>query len=181
MGLKARAALAGPRVFLSSCRAPRPASGEPTPNLDRVTARGPRISTDPLAHGGRLAVRLRRRDALNCIRCGACLTSPVYDRAAGHAYVGLPGPIGATSPQLPHRATRPCVRPSRAAPARRLPVNITSGDPGSPAARHTDAYAANTEPPSLRRRRVRVACDSYRSVVGRAAGGRPALLAASAG
>ena len=43
------------------------------------------------------------RDALNCIRCSACLNvCPVYERAGGHAYGSVyPGPIGAVlSPQL---------------------------------------------------------------------------------
>jgi L-lactate dehydrogenase complex protein LldF len=43
------------------------------------------------------------RDALNCIRCSACLNvCPVYERAGGHAYGSIyPGPIGAIlSPQL---------------------------------------------------------------------------------
>jgi L-lactate dehydrogenase complex protein LldF len=39
----------------------------------------------------------RHREALACIRCGACLnTCPVYRRAGGHAYgETVPGPIGA--------------------------------------------------------------------------------------
>lgn len=43
------------------------------------------------------------RDALNCIRCSACLNvCPVYERAGGHAYGSVyPGPIGAVlTPQL---------------------------------------------------------------------------------
>ena len=43
------------------------------------------------------------RDALNCIRCSACLNvCPVYERVGGHAYGSVyPGPIGAVlSPQL---------------------------------------------------------------------------------
>ncbi|SDE44981.1 L-lactate dehydrogenase complex protein LldF [Auraticoccus monumenti] len=43
------------------------------------------------------------RDALNCIRCSACLNvCPVYERTGGHAYGSVyPGPIGAVlSPQL---------------------------------------------------------------------------------
>jgi L-lactate dehydrogenase complex protein LldF len=43
------------------------------------------------------------RDALNCIRCSACLNvCPVYERTGGHAYGSVyPGPIGAIlSPQL---------------------------------------------------------------------------------
>ncbi|MDP8951715.1 MAG: LutB/LldF family L-lactate oxidation iron-sulfur protein [Actinomycetota bacterium] len=43
------------------------------------------------------------RQALNCIRCSACLNScPVYERTGGHAYHSVyPGPIGAIlTPQL---------------------------------------------------------------------------------
>jgi L-lactate dehydrogenase complex protein LldF len=43
------------------------------------------------------------REALNCIRCSACLNvCPVYERTGGHAYGSVyPGPIGAVlSPQL---------------------------------------------------------------------------------
>jgi L-lactate dehydrogenase complex protein LldF len=43
------------------------------------------------------------RDALNCIRCSACLNvCPVYERTGGHAYGSIyPGPIGAIlTPQL---------------------------------------------------------------------------------
>lgn len=43
------------------------------------------------------------RQALNCIRCSACLNvCPVYERVGGHAYGSVyPGPIGAIlSPQL---------------------------------------------------------------------------------
>jgi L-lactate dehydrogenase complex protein LldF len=45
----------------------------------------------------------RGRQALNCIRCSACLNScPVYERTGGHAYNSVyPGPIGAIlTPQL---------------------------------------------------------------------------------
>ena len=37
------------------------------------------------------------RQALNCIRCSACLNiCPVYERTGGHAYQSVyPGPIGA--------------------------------------------------------------------------------------
>jgi len=59
------------------------------------------------------------RDALRCIRCGACLNAcPVYRKIGGHAYGGVyPGPIGAVItpllrgvdayPDLPH-ATSLC-------------------------------------------------------------------------
>ena len=58
-----------------------------------------------LLDNGRTAVLsdARGRDALNCIRCSACLNvCPVYERAGGHAYGSVyPGPIGAVlSPQL---------------------------------------------------------------------------------
>ncbi len=57
------------------------------------------------------------RDALGCIRCGACLnTCPVYRQIGGHAYGSVwPGPIGAvltplmrgpeTTPDLPWAST----------------------------------------------------------------------------
>ena len=58
-----------------------------------------------LLDNGRTAVLADEegRDALNCIRCSACLNvCPVYERAGGHAYGSVyPGPIGAIlSPQL---------------------------------------------------------------------------------
>ncbi len=58
-----------------------------------------------LLDNGRTAVLAdgEGRDALNCIRCSACLNvCPVYERAGGHAYGSVyPGPIGAIlSPQL---------------------------------------------------------------------------------
>lgn len=58
-----------------------------------------------LLDNGRTAVLAddQGRDALNCIRCSACLNvCPVYERAGGHAYGSVyPGPIGAVlSPQL---------------------------------------------------------------------------------
>ena len=58
-----------------------------------------------LLDNGRTAVLsdAQGRDALNCIRCSACLNvCPVYERTGGHAYGSVyPGPIGAVlSPQL---------------------------------------------------------------------------------
>lgn len=58
-----------------------------------------------LLDNGRTAVLAdaQGRDALNCIRCSACLNvCPVYQRTGGHAYGSVyPGPIGAVlSPQL---------------------------------------------------------------------------------
>jgi L-lactate dehydrogenase complex protein LldF len=58
-----------------------------------------------LLDNGRTAVLAdaEGRDALNCIRCSACLNvCPVYERTGGHAYGSVyPGPIGAIlSPQL---------------------------------------------------------------------------------
>ena len=50
------------------------------------------------------------RQALACIRCGACLNvCPVYGRTGGHAYRSVyPGPIGAIlTPQLEGIETRP--------------------------------------------------------------------------
>jgi L-lactate dehydrogenase complex protein LldF len=58
-----------------------------------------------LLDNGRTQVLLNRegRDALNCIRCGACLNvCPVYHQTGGHAYGSVyQGPIGAIiTPQL---------------------------------------------------------------------------------
>ena len=58
-----------------------------------------------IVDNGRTAVLAdeQGRDALNCIRCSACLNvCPVYERAGGHAYGSVyPGPIGAVlSPQM---------------------------------------------------------------------------------
>src|SRR6476659_1532056 len=58
-----------------------------------------------LLDNGRTKVLVDRvgRQALNCIRCSACLNiCPVYERTGGHAYNSVyPGPIGAIlTPQL---------------------------------------------------------------------------------
>ncbi|QDS94920.1 Lactate utilization protein B [Roseimaritima multifibrata] len=51
-----------------------------------------------LVDNGRSSIRDRDefREALNCIRCGACMnTCPVYRRSGGHSYASVvPGPIG---------------------------------------------------------------------------------------
>ncbi|OEV27275.1 (4Fe-4S)-binding protein, partial [Streptomyces nanshensis] len=71
---------------------------------------GPRAFHLVLLDGGRsdtLADPVGRQ-ALNCIRCSACLNvCPVYERVGGHAYGSVyPGPIGAIlSPQLRGGAT----------------------------------------------------------------------------
>ncbi|GAA3126734.1 LutB/LldF family L-lactate oxidation iron-sulfur protein [Planomonospora alba] len=66
---------------------------------------GPRVFHLVLLDGGRTDVLADRigRQALNCIRCSACLNvCPVYERVGGHAYGSVyPGPIGAIlGPQL---------------------------------------------------------------------------------
>ncbi|MGI8458964.1 MAG: LutB/LldF family L-lactate oxidation iron-sulfur protein [Propionibacteriaceae bacterium] len=66
---------------------------------------GPQAFHLVLIDNGRTAVLSDEhgRDALNCIRCSACLNvCPVYERTGGHAYGSVyPGPIGAIlSPQL---------------------------------------------------------------------------------
>lgn len=66
---------------------------------------GPRDFHLVLLDNGRTAALADRigRQALNCIRCSACLNvCPVYERAGGHAYGSTyPGPIGAVlTPQL---------------------------------------------------------------------------------
>lgn len=68
----------------------------------------------------------RHRDALACIRCGACLnTCPVYRRAGGHAYGRpVPGPIGAVlAPAIgATREDRALPRPRACAAAARRSV-----------------------------------------------------------
>ena len=80
------------------------------------------------------------RDALNCIRCSACLNvCPVYERTGGHAYGSVyPGPIGAIlSPQLTgDRGQR--LAAVRVITVRRLLRRLPGqdqhpGDPGAPA------------------------------------------------
>ncbi|MEU5608740.1 LutB/LldF family L-lactate oxidation iron-sulfur protein [Streptomyces sparsogenes] len=66
---------------------------------------GPQAFHLVLLDNGRTAALADRigREALNCIRCSACLNvCPVYERAGGHAYGSTyPGPIGAVlTPQL---------------------------------------------------------------------------------
>jgi L-lactate dehydrogenase complex protein LldF len=66
---------------------------------------GPQAFHLVLLDNGRTAVLADTigRQALNCIRCSACLNvCPVYERTGGHAYGSVyPGPIGAVlSPQL---------------------------------------------------------------------------------
>ncbi|MFI1073300.1 lactate utilization protein B [Streptomyces puniciscabiei] len=66
---------------------------------------GPREFHVVLLDGGRTATLADPigRQALNCIRCSACLNvCPVYERVGGHAYGSVyPGPIGAIlGPQL---------------------------------------------------------------------------------
>ncbi len=76
---------------------------------------GPRAVHLVLLDNGRTSVLADQvgRDALNCIRCSACLNvCPVYQRTGGHAYGSVyPGPIGAIlSPQLTgieHNASLP--------------------------------------------------------------------------
>jgi len=64
------------------------------------------------------------REALYCLRCGACLNAcPVYRKVGGHAYGWVyPGPIGAVvSPMLTNRLTpKTCpMHPASAGPAAR--------------------------------------------------------------
>lgn len=77
-------------VYTSFVRGPRPATA---PHRD-----GPDEVHVILLDAGRTRVLAEPgfRDALGCIRCGACLnTCPVYRTVGGHAYGSVwPGPIG---------------------------------------------------------------------------------------
>ncbi len=79
----------------------RSATGQPITAYTTLLT-GPRSGGElhlVLVDNGRSALlgNPRHREALACIRCGACLnTCPVYRRAGGHAYgTSVPGPIGA--------------------------------------------------------------------------------------
>ncbi|MBS3751332.1 MAG: LUD domain-containing protein [Anaerolineales bacterium] len=97
---------------------PRSATGQKMTVYTQIL-NGPRLSTDPdqpqerhliILDNGRSALRdSSLREALLCIRCGACLNAcPVFQEIGGHAYVGnrgkhtpYPGPIGSiVSPGL---------------------------------------------------------------------------------
>ncbi|MDX1648621.1 MAG: lactate utilization protein B [Myxococcota bacterium] len=81
--LLARSATGQPLSAYTTClRGPRPGGALHVVLVDNGRSR---LLADP-----------RHRDALACIRCGACLnTCPVYRRAGGHAYAAtVPGPIG---------------------------------------------------------------------------------------
>jgi L-lactate dehydrogenase complex protein LldF len=119
---------------------------------------GPQTFHLVLIDNGRTAVLADAggRDALNCIRCSACLNvCPVYERTGGHAYGSVyPGPIGAIlSPQLTgieDNASLPYASSLCGACYEVCPVKIDI-----PSilvelrARHTEAYAAEHKAPSV--------------------------------
>ena len=89
--LLARSATGQPiSTYTSHYRGPRP------PAEDEVGQR-PSLHIVIVDNGrSRLLAQPGFREALACIRCGACLnTCPVYRRSGGHSYGGtIPGPIG---------------------------------------------------------------------------------------
>jgi L-lactate dehydrogenase complex protein LldF len=92
--LLARSATGQPiTTYTSHFRGPRPASSESL--LTRQETQELHIV---IVDNGRsqLLARPAFREALGCIRCGACLnTCPVYRRSGGHSYgTTIPGPIG---------------------------------------------------------------------------------------
>ena len=110
-----------------------------------------------LLDNGRTAVLAdaEGRDALNCIRCSACLNvCPVYERAGGHAYGSVyPGPIGAIlSPQLTgveDNASLPYASSLCGACYDVCPVKINIPEIlVHLRAEHTEAYAAEHRTPS---------------------------------
>ncbi len=104
------------------------------------------------------------RDALNCIRCSACLNvCPVYERAGGHAYGSVyPGPIGAIlSPQLTgieDNASLPYASSLCGACYDVCPVKINIPEIlVHLRAEHTEAYAADHRRPSAESLAMRLA------------------------
>lgn len=94
-------------AYTSHFRGPREPVGDEKPELHIVVVDNGR---------SRLLARPQFREALACIRCGACLnTCPVYRRSGGHSYgTAVAGPIGsvlepnrdpARHVELPHACT----------------------------------------------------------------------------
>ncbi len=86
-------------AYTSHFRGPRPPSSTPPPTdgPDADHGRDPQLHVVVVDNGrSQLLATPPFRDALACIRCGACLnTCPVYRRSGGHSYEAtIPGPIG---------------------------------------------------------------------------------------
>jgi L-lactate dehydrogenase complex protein LldF len=113
--LLARSATGQPiTTYTSHFRGPRAAS-KGSDQTRRTTQEIPQELHIIIVDNGRsqLLARPAFREALACIRCGACLnTCPVYRRSGGHSYeTTIPGPIGsvlapsrdaAAHTELPH-------------------------------------------------------------------------------
>lgn len=99
-------------TYTSHFRGPRPASEGHSP-----TQANPALHIVIVDNGrSQLLAQPDFREALACIRCGACLnTCPVYRRSGGHSYEAtIPGPIGSVlepsrdptrHAELPHACT----------------------------------------------------------------------------
>ncbi len=103
-------------AYTSHFRGPRRDGSDPqTPGV--APPPGPELHIVIVDNGrSRLLAEPAFREALACIRCGACLnTCPVYRRSGGHSYAAvIPGPIGsvlepsrdrAAHAELPHACT----------------------------------------------------------------------------
>ena len=102
-------------AYTSHYRGPRAAAAtDPAAGHAAPTSPAPALHI-VIVDNGRSALLARPafREALGCIRCGACLnTCPVYRRSGGHSYGAvIPGPIGSvlgphqdpvTHAELPH-------------------------------------------------------------------------------
>ncbi len=116
--LLARSATGQPiSTYTSHFRGPRAPDPDP-PRIEGTDALPvPELHIVIVDNGrSRLLAQPALREALACIRCGACLnTCPVYRRSGGHSYgTTLPGPIGsviepdrdpAKHAELPHACT----------------------------------------------------------------------------
>jgi L-lactate dehydrogenase complex protein LldF len=84
-------------TYTSHFRGPRPSSSEPSQAEHQAEQDTQELHIVIVDNGrSRLLARPAFREALACIRCGACLnTCPVYRRSGGHSYgTTIPGPIG---------------------------------------------------------------------------------------
>ena len=102
------------------------------------------------------------RQALNCIRCSACLNvCPVYERTGGHAYGSTyPGPIGAILTPMLSGMTAAALAAVRVEPVRRL-LRGVPGQDQHPARCSSTCATRRWRAPRTRARRARAVAPEH--------------------